>query len=371
MVLGHLAFTGSRFTLTLQAVALDASAFSIGLVMSLMMVVPMLLAVHMGRWADRLGGMRPAVLGLAVLAAAGPVAALAPSIPVLCVASVFIGSGFMLANVALNNAVGHLAPPHQLTRVFSVLALGFSISGMTGPLLAGFVIDYFGHAATFLCMMGFALASLAMLVPLARNSAGVAAPEAAGRPASVIDLLRHGPLRTVLVVSALLSMGWDVFTFVAPLHGARSGLSATATGLLMASFGAGTFAIRLLLPVLSAHMTEWRTLSWALFVTALCYVVFPLTRTLPLMLAASFAMGLALGVGQPMAMSLLHLTAPPSRAGEAVGIRSSIVSASQALFPLVFGALGSALGVAAVFWVAAAVLASGGAFARRTKQPLA
>ena len=112
-------------------------------------------------------------------------------------------------------------------------------------------------------------------------------------------------------------------------------------------------------------MTEWRTLSWALFVTALCYVIFPLAATLPLMLTAAFAMGLSLGCGQPMAMSLLHLTAPPSRAGEAVGMRTSIVSASQTLFPLLFGALGSALGVGAVFWAGATVLASGGAFARR------
>jgi len=367
LVLGHISFTGGRFTLTLQAVALKASPLSIGLLMSLMMVVPMVLAVHMGRWADRLGFARPALLGLGVLAAASLLAAAAPSIAVLCVASIFIGSGFTLAHVALNNAVGQLAAPNQLTRAFSMLALGFSISGMTGPLISGFIIDRFGHAVTFLCLMFFALASVGMLIPFAREAAQTRPPAAPAQAASVIDLLRHGPLRTVLFVSALLSMGWDVFTFVAPLHAVRSGLNATEAGLLMGSFGAGTFAIRLLLPALAARVTEWRALSWALFVTALCYVIFPLTHTLPVMLASSFAMGLSLGCGQPMAMSLLHLTAPPSRAGEAVGVRSSIVSATQTLFPLLFGALGSALGVAAVFWAAAAVMASGGAFARRIK----
>jgi hypothetical protein len=50
-----------------------------------------------------------------------------------------------------------------------------------------------------------------------------------------------------------------------------------------------------------------------------------------------------------------------------VGIRTTIVSASQTLFPLVFGALGSAVGVGAVFWAGATVLASGGEFARRRK----
>ena len=102
---------------------------------------------------------------------------------------------------------------------------------------------------------------------------------------------------------------------------------------------------------------------------AVCYVLFPLAGTLPLMLASAFAMGLSVGGGQPMAMTLLHLTAPASRAGEAVGIRTCMVSASQTFFPLVFGAVGAALGVAAVFWAGATVLASGGAFARRLGDP--
>ena len=367
LVLGHAAFAGNRFTLTLLAVHLNASPLSIGILMSLLMVVPMVLSVHMGRWADRFGFARPAVLGLGMMAAAGLVAALLPAMQALYVASVFIGSGYTMAHVAINNAVGQMAPPRQLTRSFSVLALGFSVSGVGGPLIAGFAIDHFGHTAAFLCLLGFALVSLALLLPLAREPVPSAPRDVAAEPPSVIGLLQHAPLRAVLIVSGLLAMGWDMFMFLAPLHGARSGLSATATGLLMGAFGAGTFAIRLLLPVVNARMTEWRTLSWALFVTAVCYVVFPLAGTLPLMLAAAFAMGLSLGCGQPMAMSLLHLTAPPSRAGEAVGMRTTIVSASQTLFPLVFGALGSAVGVGAVFWAGATVLASGGEFARRRK----
>ena len=46
LVLGHVAFAGDRFTLTLQAVALNASPLSIGILMSLLMVVPMLISIH-------------------------------------------------------------------------------------------------------------------------------------------------------------------------------------------------------------------------------------------------------------------------------------------------------------------------------------
>jgi MFS family permease len=365
LVLGHVAFAGDRFTLTLQAVALHASPIAIGILISLLMVVPMLLSIHMGRWADRLGYARPAALGLLMLAVGGLLSALAPAMSALYIASVFIGSGYTLAHVAVNNAVGQTAPAQQLTRSFSALAVGFSVSGLTGPMVAGVLIDHLGHGTAFLALVGFVAVSLALLLPLLRDPGRLSVQVQPSAPPPVMGLLQHEPLRAVLIVSALLSMGWDMFMFLAPLHGVRSGLSATSTGMLMAAFGAGTFAIRLLLPLLLPRMSEWRTLSWALFVTALCYSVFPLAATLPLMLIAAFAMGLSLGCGQPMAMSLLHLAAPPSRAGEAVGMRTSIVSASQTLFPLLFGALGSAIGVGAVFWAGATVLASGGAFARR------
>jgi MFS family permease len=364
LVVGHVAFSGSRLSLTLRAVALDASPLAIGILMSLMMVLPMLLSVHFGRWSDRYGATRPAAIGLALVAAGCFASGLLSTMAGLYAASLLVGSGYTLTHVAINNAIGQAAPAGQLTRSFSATALGFSLSGISGPLLAGLLIDHAGYRAAFLVLMLFALAALAMLLWRGGPSPApaVAAPAAAPR---VLDLLRDAPLRAVFIASALLSTGWDLFTFLAPLHSARIGLSATATGLVMAAFGVGTFAVRLLLPVLASRLTEWRTLSWAMFVTALCYIAFPLSTTLPLLLLAAFATGLGLGGGQPMSMSLLHLKAPAARAGEAVGVRTAIVSTTQTLMPLLFGALGSAVGVAAVFWATATLLAAGGAFASR------
>ena len=79
----------------------------------------------------------------------------------------------------------------------------------------------------------------------------------------------------------------------------------------------------------------------------------------------SFVLGLGLGTGQPMVMSLLHAHAPPGRVGEAVGIRMSIVQTSAVAVPLLFGALGTTLGLAPVFWSVGVFLTSGGLLSRR------
>ena len=95
------------------------------------------------------------------------------------------------------------------------------------------------------------------------------------------------------------------------------------------------------------------------------YALFPFVKEVGPLIALSFALGLALGCAQPMVMSLLHNIAPAGRMGEAVGVRMSIINASTFAMPLLFGAVGSTLGLAPVFWSIGAALAGGGFFARR------
>ena len=62
MIMVHLPFTGGRVGLTLMAIELQASTFVVGLMASLLSVVPMVLSVHMGRWTDRVGIRHPALI---------------------------------------------------------------------------------------------------------------------------------------------------------------------------------------------------------------------------------------------------------------------------------------------------------------------
>lgn len=366
LVLAHVAFAGGRFTLTLAAVARHASAFEIGALLGLIMVLPMLLAVRTGRWCDRVGYVLPAAIGLAMLAASCAVAAASTSMASLYPASVLVGSGFMLTMIAVNNVIGQASDPARLTHAFSLLTMGFSLSGVVGPLICGFVIDHFGYAPAFLVLLLFCTASMLTLAAAGKVHV-VPRRESPAVSASVRDLVTREPLRSIFIVSAVISIGWDLFMFLAPLHGVRSGLSATATSLVIGVFGVGTFAIRVVLPRITSGVSQWRALSVSLFVTALCYLAFPLATTLQFLIPAAFAMGLALGCGQPMAMSLIFLSAPPERSGEAAGVRSTITSFTQTVLPLVFGAIGTALGVFAVFWIGAVLMAAGGAFASRRK----
>jgi predicted MFS family arabinose efflux permease len=123
--------------------------------------------------------------------------------------------------------------------------------------------------------------------------------------------------------------------------------------------------VRLFMGSIARRFAEFEVLAAALFVAAIAYALFPFVRELGPLIALSFALGLALGSAQPMVMSLLHSIAPAGRMGEAVGVRMSIINASTFAMPLLFGAVGSTLGLAPVFWSIGAALAGGGFFARR------
>ena len=327
--------------------------------MGLVMAGPMLLAVQFGRWSDRYGYERLCMIGIPVLVCAGLLSAVATGLAPLYAASVLTGCGYMVAYVAVTNAVGKLTPSTHTANAFSVFAMALSLSSFTGALLAGLAIDHLGFRSAYLAMSTFALAGGGLLWWASQRYRS-RIEESARRPkANVLELLRDRNMAAVFIASGLLSMGWDLFVFLAPLQGVSAGLSATATGMVVAAFSMGTFTVRLFLGRLARGASEWRMMTVALAITAAGFVAFPLMDGVVQLLAAAFVVGLSLGCAQPLSMALVFRTAPPDRVGEAAGFRIAITSFSQTTLPMLFGGLGSAMGVSAGFWIAAALLAAG------------
>ena len=67
---------------------------------------------------DRFGFVRPALAGLGMLASGSLLAGVLPSMNALYGASVLIGSGYMLAHVAISNAIGQASAMSGITRAF-------------------------------------------------------------------------------------------------------------------------------------------------------------------------------------------------------------------------------------------------------------
>ena len=364
-ILLHLAFAGTRVTLSLFALHLQASALTVGVLISLLAAVPLLFSVGWGRTIDRIGVRKPLFIGAGAVLGALLLAVAVPRIETLFIVSAVAGSGFMLVHICVNQAAGLLGTPAQRARNFSLLALAFSTSGFLGPTISGFAIDLIGHRMTFLLLGASVVAGIALLL-MQQITLPAHPPPAHDAPRRrMIDLFRIRGLRRAFVASATLSMAWDLFTFVTPIHGTRLGLSASTIGLILGAFGAAIFLVRLLLPLLVHRLREWTMLIGGMLATGAAMAAFPLIEQVPLLMAVAFVIGLAIGGTQPMIMAVLYNTAPPGRGGEVVGVRTFLLNLTQAGIPLLFGIVGAALGMTPVFWAMAVVLLLGSAYASR------
>ncbi len=368
-VLCHIAFNGSRVAVALAALELKASPFAIGLILSFYSLLPMFLSVPGGRWVDRVGMRQPMVGGTALLAFGVLVPALAWDIGALYLSPILIGLGFMAFHLCVQKASGEIGGPEKRRDNFSQLALGFSISNFAGPTLSGFLIDHIGHRPAFAVLAIFplmaviALARWKMPHEMTHRSQGLELAETGGK---VLDLLALPELRRLYIAVVLVSSAWDVHQFVVPLYGAQHGLSASQIGLVLGAFAAATFVSRLALPLVARRLGEWALILFAMGTAIMVFALYPLFPKLPWMLTLSFVLGLGLGVAQPMMLSVMHAASPPGRIGEAVGLRLTLVNGTQTLLPTLYGALGSALGLAPVFWGMSAMVAAGFAYSRRS-----
>jgi MFS family permease len=362
--LGHLCFVGSRMTTTLFALELGASEFTVGVLVALFALLPMLLSVSAGRLIDRLGPRRPLRLGLFFLSLSAVLPFAFPNLGILYLSSTLAGTSFMFVHIAMNSVFGAYGTPEERAVTFSWLALGFSISSSIGPLVAGYAIEAFGHAGAMLLLAAFPMAALVLLwrrlQPLPRPERVLHAQRT-----GVFDLLRVPGLRHTFIVSGLLAMGWDLYTFLIPLYGSRIGLSAGTIGLVMSTFALATFVVRLFMTMLVRRVQQWLLIACAMTVAGCAYLLFPFVHSVPLLMALSFVLGLGLGCSQPVIMALLYEASPRGRQGEAVGIRTTMLNGSHTFIPLVSGAISGALGMAPVFALISLALLGGAWFARQ------
>ena len=367
-IANHLVLTGSRVTVSLSALASGANPATVGTLLALYAVLPTFLAIPAGRFADRMGVQRPMFTGSCGLAFGMALAVVFPRESILFFTAAIAGVSFMAFQVAAQYATGEMGGPEARVRNFGLLALGYSTSSILGPLLAGFMIDHVGFTATFAVLAAVPLFPVLMLASGRLQLPGPHPAHAATLHVSAFELINHRELRRVFVMNALISMAWELHTIFVPIYGTGIGLNASEIGLNLAAFAAATFVVRLAMPIIARHFSGHRVLTSVLFVAGAVYLAFPFSRGLTTLMPLSFCLGLGLGAGQPMVMSLLHSHAPPGRMGEAAGVRMSLINAMAVVVPLLFGALGGTIGLAPVLWSVGVCLTGSGWLARRERR---
>lgn len=360
-LLNHSSFKANKILMSLFAIDLGTSPATIGVLYAMYSVFPIVLSLYAGKVSDRYGFRVPVMLSCLGMVVALVLPFAVPALPVLFVSAALAGLCNIFYVVAIQHVIGALGEGAARTRNYGMFSACVGVSSLIGPTLAGFAIDGIGHRPTFLLIAAFpavafaALAASGRLLPAPRPQGARAAH---GR---IADLLGMRPLRRVLIATACLEAGMELFNFLMPIYGHSIGLSASQIGIVMGSFALALLIVRTAMPMLVRRSGgEERLFAISLFVAAATTVCVPFAPGFAALLAAAFLLGLALGSGAPLSMTLSYNRSPAGRAGEAIGLRQTVNKSMEAATPALFGALSVAIGMVPVFCLGAAALAGGG-----------
>ncbi len=348
----------ARVVLALFALRLGAGPFEIGLLAATFSVIPMLLAWPAGRLADRFGSRWPLLVGCAASVLAMVLTYFYPGRPAFFIGALLTGFAGTIYQVGTQNLIGVASTPEQRARNFSNYSLMMAVGNFAGPLAGGVAVDYAGQGLACIWVAGISIAPIVLLLLLGR---ALALDKRTSAPTGrLFDALAAPGMQRVLVTSGLFQAGMDAFQFYIPVYGRAVALSGSEIGMLLAACGVAAFLVRVYLPSLLAGMAHEKLLAYSLYLAAASLMALPLSGSVLVLAAVSFVFGLGMGCGQPLMTMLIFASSPQGRSGESLGLRYAAINFASLVGPVIFGFLGSTLGLLSVFWASAAMLGSGG-----------
>lgn len=352
-------FTGvnaARVVLSLYALELGAPSSSVGVLGGMFYLFPLLLSWPIGAAADRHGARGLLLTGASIGACALLLPYFFRTVSIMYVAAAMSGLALAFFHVTLQNLIGTLSRPEERARNFSNFSLVGAITNFVGPLVAGFSIDHFGHRNACLTVVGMATVALVIVIARGRIFPGPRATAATPKPGTT---LMDRNVVLMLATSSLVQLGTDIFQFYMPIYGHSIGLSATSIGSVLASFAAASFVVRIFLARLVKTMPADKLLAWSFYAGALGFALVPMFQHTVALMAVAFVFGLGMGLGTPLTVILMFSRSAEGRSGQTLGVRLTASNSVRTFAPMVFGAVGSALGIWPVFIINALLMGSG------------
>lgn len=359
------AANGARVAMVLLLLKQGMGPTMVGALLGTYSAMSVFFAIPMGRAVDRWGIRVPLLLSLAAICSGAAILAAAPGVELAYVTAVLVGGGSIGVTICLTNAVGWIQDSDVRTRAFAVYTMGVSGSNALGPMVAGVAIEAFGFPKAFslICVIG--LCSLLLLRVFWKAFPAVHEIPRRTHSKHLFELLSDRKLVPLYVASILNTMMWDSYQFIAPIWATHVGLSASTIGLVLGTFSTATLIIRVVMPLLSPHFSEWSLIAATTFLGGCGFALLPFASGAWSMAFVSCILGAGFGFGYPMILAVSFSLSPTGHEAEVTGVRSALSSTVRLVAPLVFGALASLFTVGSISCGIAALMFTGSMHARR------
>ncbi|MDQ2698956.1 MAG: MFS transporter [Actinomycetota bacterium] len=361
------AWQGIRLMIAYQALAETNSPAFVGIVIAIVALAGLIVSVPTGYLIDRFGGARVGFAGLAASFIAVVVVLFFHNIPGLIICSVIVGAGYANVVVAQQGVVSRLSSGSSPDEAFGTLTAAASMGQLVGPPLVTMAAiawsdssahpnTWVGAAATGILF----LLALPSVVPLRRAELRTPPPPRApgAPPASLRMVLKTPGILRALLVGAAMLVTVDLFTAFIPVWAVERGITADVVGWLLSIRALVTIFSRFGIARLVDRFGRKTLLLFTLSITVVALLIFPF-GDIWVALVLMMVMGIGLGLPQPLTLAWMSSLAPAHARGAVFGARMTVNRFAQVTLPLLVATLAGPIGVIAVFWVTAAIMASG------------
>src|SRR5262249_39322973 len=130
--------------------------------------------------------------------------------------------------------------------------------------------------------------------------------------------------------------------------------------IVLGAIAVGSFVVRLGMQRLINLLGNHRLLAGAFYSGAVAFALVPFMHSAIALTILTFAFGVFWGCSQPIIMRVMFDQAEEGRGGEAIGLRLTVNNLMRIVGPALFGAIGAAISVKAIFWIEGALMTLGG-----------
>ena len=341
----------------LYLTAHGAGATTVGAVVSVSGLLPLLFAVHIGALVDSHG---PAPVGrwsVIVEALACAILAVVPSATGVAAGYALLGLGNLGLTVATQIVVAEFSSPAERARNYGYYTSWVSAGMVLGPVIGGMLVDLWGYRAVFLAVLALAVPSFWLACRVkARPRSSLQAARVWVAHQSAWSMLRLPGVGLILFISFMVMSGQSLRQSFYPVYLQDVRLSPTLIGVII---GAGSLTSMLVRPFVGRAVSRFgygALLAGATGLATLAIGVTPLVSSfLPLMIASA-GLGASTGVTQPLTMSLMADAVSADLWGLAMGTRQTVQRLATVAGPVVFGVLVTTYGIGSSFVLGAVTM---------------
>ena len=362
--LSQASWVGVRIMIGYRALELGGGALLLAVVAASFAVPTIAAALPAGRISDRVGGSVVAFTGLLIASVGIGLAILLPlSVPGLVGATLVIGFGHLLVMVGQQTFVAHASVGGSVDSGFGTLTAAASIGQLIGPpavtIAATLASPSEPRTAVGLTVcLAFTALAFPMILVLRRSDAQRKQRARATPRTPLAEVLKAPELWRALTASGAVLVTVDLlYTFV-PLWAVARDIPSVTVGFLLALRAGVSVLSRLGLGRLVDRFGRKTLLVVSMTIGVASLVALPFAdqwTAIPVMIA----LGISLGIPQPLTMAWTTAITPRSAHGAALGLRLTANRVAQVAIPVVVGLVAAPIGLFAIFWANAAVLATG------------